>query len=65
MYVSRWQEDRKYKQLDKTKFILSIIFINKKITNNHVRWVAGLIVCYTKEIEIGYLRIFYNNNSIP
>lgn len=38
----------KYKQLDKTKFILSIIFINKKINHDH-EWLG--LVCYTKEIK--------------
>lgn len=45
-----------YKQLDKTKFILSISFINK-INHDHIRWVAGLIICYIKEIKNWYLRI--------
>lgn len=38
----------KYKQLDKTKFILSITFINKKINHDHM---SGWAVGYTKEIK--------------
>lgn len=37
-----------YKQFDETKFILSKIFINKKINHDHMRWVAGLRICYIK-----------------
>lgn len=49
----------KYKQLDKTKFILSITFINKKINHDHMSgWAQSAT---PKKLKIDTREYCYNN----